>query len=249
MPDQAYILIASSVGPGKEYVRHLLPGVLVNLARACSQPCELLTTFDGIEPFEVPGSAQRLSAVDHLTIDGRLARMRESQRKYFLSRRFTHLYWHDSDMVPPVGIIDHLLALGAPIASGIYNLRGDNEGKMPIRMLPESAGCTPPSADETISIPVDGTLIYPHAAGMGCMLVAREVLQKTPFRCPESYQGREWGEDIRWCLDTGHKVAVDISQSCWHIDASGVGTRPTWAERQPQRTTEAQQPAKTRRKR
>lgn len=225
------LLIATSVGPGKEYVRGLLPGVLLGLAQNAPCACDFLVTFDGVEAFptlDVAGCATQVlsrEGTEGLTIDGRLARMRESQRRFFLSRPYTHLYWHDSDMIPPADVLARLLEADVPIASALYNLRGDQEGVMALRIAPE--GVDPPE-DGPASVPLRcGRHIVASAAGMGAMLVRRDVLEATAFRAPESYVHRQWGEDIRWCLDTGHPVLVDVGLPCWHVAADGTGTRPT----------------------
>jgi hypothetical protein len=224
------VVVSTSVGPGKEYVRQMLPGVLLALAGNAPYPVEFLVTFDGVDPFETLSVAgccvQSLSreGVDALTIDGRLARMRESQRLFFLARRdFTHLYWHDSDMIPPADVLARLLETDAPLASALYNLRGDHGGQMAVRLAPDG-----PASAEPASVPVvDGRHVVASAVGMGALLVRRDVLEATAFRSPESYVHREWGEDIRWCLDTGLPVLVDVTLPCWHVAEDGTGTRPT----------------------
>jgi hypothetical protein len=133
------VLLATSFGPGKSYAVPLLAGVLPRLFSFNANHLRgALVTFDGIDPVPVSDSAaltvQRLSAASApACIHGRLARMRESQRRFFLSRpSYSHLYWHDSDMVPPEDIVARLLEINAPVASGIYNVRAATGVVLPI---------------------------------------------------------------------------------------------------------------------
>lgn len=256
----ACVLLATSFGPGKEYALSILAGVLPRLT-GHSANClgAVLTTFDAIPSVLVGDGAlfthERLTAQDlPASRSGRLARMREAQRHYFLRRRsMTHLYWHDSDMVPPDDIIERLLALDAPVASGIYNVRGAQGLLLPV------AGSDPrlaaaPGGQELVELEAIGTLIRPYAVGMGCLLLRRDALESTPFRDPGWFRDEGMGEDVRWCLDwlegaplgESRRPVVDLALACWHIDADGTGTRPQSAIYQagvPQEKSEVPQPA------
>lgn len=221
------VLLATSLGPGKEYTQELL----LSTVRAMKGISHVLCTLD-----EFRWEGPREWILQHLykppkpiSIHGRLARMREAQRRLFLSVPWTHLYWHDSDMVPPLDIIPRLLAHDAPVASGLYNRRGDQDLCLCVfkrfgRLPGEELGDT---VIEEIEV-VDG-LARMAGAGTGCMLVKREVLQDFPFRDPEWYPAEGPGEDVRWCMDldeAGIPVLVDWNLPCWHVSEDGTGTRP-----------------------
>lgn len=222
----AKVLLASSLARGKEYSAPLL----LSTVRELQGVSDVIVTLDGIN-WDIPigWHCQRLVDDPALIIHGRLARMRKGQRQLFLSGDWTHLYWHDSDMVPPVDIIPRLLALDVPVASGIYNRRGDKEvclcvfSRFGVREG-ERPGDTVVDEIEM----VDGVASM-AGAGMGCMLVQRDILERFGFREPSSYTMDGNGEDVRWCRDlyeAGIPVTVDWKLPCWHVDDDGTGTRP-----------------------
>ncbi len=218
------VLVATSVGPGKEYAYPLLRQVLPSLEGAGGT----LLTFDGVASPDIdfgPIYTDRVYDDGSATCrHGRLARMRESQRRFFLASDFDYLYWHDADMAPPCDIIPRLLARQVPIAAGLYNVRGENGPLLTIAGHdPRETGAQYGEYDE-IDV-VDGAAQV-WATGMGCMLVDRATLARVPFRCPSYYTAEGFGEDVLWCLDSGVRPVVDMTLPCWHFDADGTGNRP-----------------------
>lgn len=206
----ARILIATSLAPEKEYTLDFLPGILKELGH------DVLLTYDGMTPSEalaVPAwHSQVLEPLELPTRYERLARVREAQRQYFLAGEWDYLYWHDSDMIPPIQIIDALLQHRAPIASGIYAERLSNAPKLVGMDARYSAGLMDAS-----HFHCDQSVGYVDMFGMGCMLVRRDVLAATPFR-DGGYAFKSWqGEDFRWCEDSGERILLDIFLSCWHV--------------------------------
>lgn len=225
------VLLASSIGPGKECYLTLLHSVIRQLEGAA----DALVTLDGLslgKHQREPGIFYRAlrEPETELSIHGRLARMRESQRRFFLEGDWTHLYWHDSDMIPPFDIIPRLLAHGAPVASGLYNRRGDTDlclcvfARFGMREGEELGDV----ATDEVELDARGCAVM-AGAGTGCLLISREILERFPLRAPEWYPREGPGEDVRWCMDlneAGIGVLVDWTLPCWHVNEDGTATRP-----------------------
>jgi hypothetical protein len=143
---------------------------------------------------------------------GHLARMRRAVAAEFLASDCDYLYFHDVDTIPPWDIIPRLLALDVPTASGSYSMRGQRHA-FPPWMEPRA---------ETLGWDVVTAAGY----GMGCMLLRRDVLEKTEFRAPEYWEGLDApGEDWQFTLDAELPVAVDTRCSCWHVCEDGEASR------------------------
>lgn len=225
----AKVLLATSLGPGKEYAHKMLATVLASLCGVS----EALLILDGI-PFPrletLPSSAVCVPVREAagLTLIGRIARVREISRQYFLKTDCTHLYWHDSDMAPPADIIPRLLAHEAPVANGFYAIRGcdpENPWLPMMTRIWEDDGPHEVTVTMDQLVITDG-IVRPIACGMGCMLVDRATMERTPFGPPESFVEGAYGEDIQWCLDSGESILIDTSIPVWHVDSDGSGVRP-----------------------
>jgi hypothetical protein len=223
-------MLATSLGPGKEYTHTMLATVLASLCGVA----ESVLVLDDVGP---PANHQAFGRTPFiwlvqprsLSLIGRIAGVREAARQHFLRSDCTHLYWHDSDMAPPRDIIPRLLAHGAPVANGFYAVRGcdPNNPILPFmtRLLDPDEPKKPTVEMDELAIGEDG-LIYPLACGMGCMLVDRRTMEATPFAEPESFAEDAYGEDIQWCLDSGKPILIDTTLPVWHIDSDGSGVLP-----------------------
>ena len=134
--------------------------------------------------------------------------------RHFLAQlEFTHLFFLDSDVEPPLDALERLLALEAPIATGCYGvgrphwaLAEYREGHFHLlKALPERerpfavAGC-----------------------GAGCLLIRREVLEKIAwpwFRWVERPDGSQVGEDIYFSAkanEAGYAIRAHPGVICGH---------------------------------
>src|SRR5579884_3010036 len=176
------VLVATSLAPGKEYCLEFNTKVIHSLQGVS----DVVTVFDCYaEHVEFSKCERNGVGLDILKLppyDGpseppdsyyaRCARVREAARQYFLAGDYTHLFFLDADTIPPVDAIPRLLAHNAPIASGIYLRRG--------AMTPVLASMPTGSDLERLPVQAGEHQVFSCAGfGMGCMLIAREVLEKT----------------------------------------------------------------------
>jgi len=222
----ANVLVVTTYGQRKDYCASFLPAVLHGLEGAGG----FMTLFDGVPPVTgLPGEVLEAPDLSNLSYYGRVATVRQLCRNFFLSSgKWTHLYFHDCDMIPPSDILPRLLAHERPVASGLYVLRGLTEPVVPavvnFEAGPAGILCTNLGAiqSESNTWPV-------QSFGMGCMLIEREVLDATEFRMPEWFEENLTGEDYAWCQDAfATKKAmpiVDLSATCWHVNNDGRASR------------------------
>jgi len=132
-------------------------------------------------------------------------------------KQFTHLLMLDSDINPPLDIIERLVALDWPLASGIYpvlmpaGLRWAiaNEGTDGKYRLLDRL----PDTDHSFVV---------DAAGAGCLLISRDIfdiLSWPWFKWIENPDGSQMSEDIYFFHQAniaGLRVAVDPQVICQH---------------------------------
>jgi len=198
------VFIASPIGASKEYCRPLLEAL----------------------PFEV--ALFHDTAPEECEVVPRIAQAREEMRLAFLKTGCTHLYFHDSDMVPPADIVTRLLAHNRDIASGFYLIRTHSEPLAPV-MLEVQQGRKGIHLGQA-GIFTEGDTQEVLGVGMGCMLIRREVLEKVGFREPATYTHDRPAEDYQFCLDAVEsgfqKPLIDLTLPCWHVDSDGWANFP-----------------------
>lgn len=223
------VLVATSIGPGKEYA---LPALLAVLARFKRGGADLYCAVDAGATVTAEARVQLASLsckVEDVTeahggIFARCARVREMARQEFLRGAYSHLYFHDCDMVPDKGVIGALLKLNAPMASALYCLRDLSEPVIPA--MCKGAG---PAAAMIADLPIEteAPAFSVQAFGMGAMLIRRDVAEDTAFR-PARYwdEPERCGEDYQFCIDAGVQPLVSLESIAWHCSDTGQASRP-----------------------
>ncbi len=130
---------------------------------------------------------------------------------------FTHLFFLDSDVEPPLDAIGRLAAHDAPVVTGFYPInyghlrwavcrQRRDDGRWP--ML--NAGDLPP---EPITV---------AGCGAGCLLIRREVFETLGwpwFKWEHRADGYQLGEDLFFgarCADAGIPILADPAVICRH---------------------------------
>lgn len=113
-----------------------------------------------------------------ITFDGVLvsASMLVDHNRNFIAERFLEfenaewLFWIDSDTIPPRGTIHRLLGTGKSLVGGLYYAKGDPHEPIAYERLPDGKY-------RSIRNFVPGEILPADAAGMGCILMHRSVLE------------------------------------------------------------------------
>jgi len=127
-----------------------------------------------------------------------LDHVRNSIVNYFLSQtKATHLFFLDSDVLPPPDVIHRLLKRGAPIISGLYYERRQEHRPIIID--------TPKSRDGRLLFcfryrhrPPKNKLVACDVVPAGCLLIERSVFHKLPQ--PWFHIDKKYGEDVYFSL-------------------------------------------------
>lgn len=94
-----------------------------------------------------------------------------------LQHGFSHLFFYDSDVIAPKDAVLRLLAHNKPIVSGLYYRRSPPHG-LPV-MIKNGTWFTDYVPGSTVAVDM---------VGAGCLLLSRELLEKSPPQRP----GHHW---------------------------------------------------------
>ena len=159
----------------------------------------------------------------------------EIVRQALAEPSITHIFWTEADMILPVDTIPRLLAVGKPIVSGIYFLRGGSGqpclyAPTPVEVKENPYLHTPISIyDERAPFPLHKKA--GGCPGMGCVLIETDVFRAIAepwFDLKANDVGKKngYGQDlyfytkVKWA---GYQVWADPSVVCDQIDTHIVG--------------------------
>lgn len=100
---------------------------------------------------------------------------------------FFHL---ESDIIPPSNIIEQLLASRKKVIGAPYFIGVGGDSHLIVQDMEEkflTMRETKRMDDGSDILLMDGKLKKVHTVGLGCVMIAREVVEKVPFRYQEGY--------------------------------------------------------------
>jgi len=138
-------------------------------------------------------------------------------KEFMEDKNNTHLFFVDSDVIPPIDVIPRLLKHDKMVVSGWYILRGNQQ---PSVFNQQKHGWEHVSRESLTKykdkglIPVDGT-------GAGCLMIKREVFDiiNQPYFL-ETPDGKGVGEDLYFgmnCKKHNIPIYVDPTISARHF--------------------------------
>ncbi len=157
----------------------------------------------------------------HITTEkGRFKRILASRvviREHFLNHKdYTHLFMLDSDIILPKSALGRLLASGNDICTGIY-LNSVQTGEKELKILPCIFVDKKEGARRVDMIEVlKNERIDIGAAGLGCTLASRKVMEQASFGLTK----KGAGEDItfyRSAVEAGVYPEAITSVKCLHL--------------------------------
>jgi hypothetical protein len=156
-------------------------------------------------------------APDALFSEGALvdeARNQLVRRAFETNPEVTHLFWLDSDVLPPPDALERLLAHDKQVVGGVYHLKEPPHPPLVYDLDPYRPLELPPE---------EGGLRRVGGVGLGCALVRAEVYQ----RISQHFRDIRWyelsygtGEDVHFferCRQVGVEVWVDPTVRCGHV--------------------------------
>lgn len=180
-----------------------------------------IPTGGGIHEITAMTAAQLAarSDVDMVTVKGRPIDYNRNciVRAFLANPDYTHLFLMDSDIGAPLDIIDRLIALDAPLASGCYPVLMPNGLKWAISNM------DPDNRYRLLKdLPSQTKPFIADAGGAGCLMIRRDVFDRLDwpwFKWIEHPDGSQESEDIdffRQCNAQYLKVMFDPTIICNH---------------------------------
>ncbi|MGB8644036.1 MAG: hypothetical protein WCF84_02275 [Anaerolineae bacterium] len=142
----------------------------------------------------------------------------EKMRRVALAEDYSAVWVVESDTIPPRDALAKLLAVDAPIVSGLYALR--HGSGIPNLM---QYGCSPGagSAMRWEAIGALGTQTIPVSGGcMGCLVIRRPVLER--FQFITSSRGAPDVPLMEFCWTNGFRQMARLDVRCGHKQPDGA---------------------------
>lgn len=143
-------------------------------------------------------------------------------RKEFLKMaeadEYEYLFWLDSDVICPPDVLERCLSHNKDQVTGLYLGR---QGAAKNKVMPVLYDFGPKGHARLMEIKeiINDKLIEVAAAGLGCALVAKKVIEKVKIRY---YETSKRGEDVAFFVDArekfGFRLFADTSIKCDHLD-------------------------------
>lgn len=121
------------------------------------------------------------------TIKQAIALSHEKCRQYAINNKFDFILHLESDLFPPLNIIERLMDAKQKIIGGTYYIELGGESKLMIQQL-EHFGTAHRSSynlDNADLSFIDGTVKKVFSCGLGCVLIHKSIFKKYPFRYEE----------------------------------------------------------------
>lgn len=153
----------------------------------------------------------------------KLAKGHNDVRKYAIDNNYDYLWHLESDIYPKPHFLQELVLKKLPVVGAIYYR---DLGRFRRLMLQQrlfrshnnikSQNCSP---DDDLHF-VDGKTKEASHIGLGCMLIRKDILERTPFRYVEGvkvFSDSFWAEDM---YKAKIKVMADTSLICSHLNSN-----------------------------
>jgi len=152
----------------------------------------------------------------------RIVISRNMLRRYALDNEFHYFLSLEQDVIPPKDSIERLLRHQKPVVTGVYCMEytikkeGQDVGKTIMPLLYRRQDQESYIQLNERDIAFDNLLLV-DAAGLGCMLIRRDVLAKIPFRFEQEklvFDDMYFSEDLK---KESIPLFADTSVTCKHL--------------------------------
>lgn len=147
-----------------------------------------------------------------------LAKSHDKCRMYALEKDFDYLLHLETDVFPPIDVIERLLDAKQKVVGALYHIELGERSTLMIQQIEDFGNELRETynLDETDISFVDGEVKKVFSCGLGCVLIHRSVLEEVSFRYEE---GSPVHPDSFYFADLDAKripVFVDTSIYCQH---------------------------------
>lgn len=153
----------------------------------------------------------------------RIADSHNACRDYAIKNNYDFILHLETDIIPPIDVIERLLNNGKKICSASYDIWHGKSRQAMIQIDEpfdryKNAYRTVKFAEETEPLVFDGQLKRVYHAGLGCILIHKSVLEKIPFR----YLTNQGLSADTWFANDCYKhdipIYLDSSIYCKHLN-------------------------------
>ena len=129
----------------------------------------------------------------------RVATSHELCRQYAMRNNYDYILHLETDVFPPIDIIEQLMAEKKPVIGALYQL-SDNEARVPMlnRISSDVDDYRVAIYGGYNNFMITGKPVKTLSVGLGCILISRPVFSKFPFR---NIKGASWFPDVVWIND------------------------------------------------
>lgn len=148
-----------------------------------------------------------------------LAKAQNLARKIAITDGYDYLFSLESDIFPPLDIVERLMVHTKPVVTGFYLI--GNETKVPCITVPEwveklSCFGTRLLKPEEIKDYYRNGLQRVAAGGFGACLIRKDIFTKVGFTYDLRFQGHSDIYFFNWCFNHQIPVYVDTHMYCAH---------------------------------
>ena len=159
----------------------------------------------------------------------RIVNARNVLRKKFLEEGFDYFFSLEQDVIPPINVLETLVSRNEKIISGIYFVprKKTNGLEIVAYKFAHTNSFNPLNLEPLNFLELMPSRVIKGLAfsGVGCMLIAREVLEKISFRYDDSLMQ---SDDYFFGIDAfknNYSICLDSSVLCRHFFDQWFGTK------------------------
>jgi len=149
-------------------------------------------------------------------------------RKYFIENDFDFMLHLETDVIPPIDVIERLLNNNKKICSGVYDILQGSKRKTMIQVDERfdksvRAFRTPEFIKEEEPLFFNGSVNKIYHAGIGCILIHRSILETISFRIQEGNNSHSDTWFANDCFFINANIYADTTVQCKHYNQTWLG--------------------------
>ena len=154
----------------------------------------------------------------------------EQCRQYALKNGFDFMLHLETDVIPPIDVIERLMNNNKKVCAGMYDLFYGSE-RRPMIQLDEQYDRTIREYRNPEFVTVDEPLFFNgkvnqvYHAGLGCVLIHKSVLEQVEFRVDEQYDMHTDTWFANDCYLLNINIYADTTVQCEHLNSTWLGKK------------------------